>query len=131
MHAQNKAIRTITNANYNSHSDPLLTNTNILKLDIADNIYELSVSKYMYALDSGTLPINISNAFSQNRDVHRSNTRNQLNPHIQSRKTNITSRNIKHRRPDIWCNIPKEIKTSKTINSFTNRINKLYISKYS
>ena len=121
---QKKAIRIITNANYNSHSDPLFKKTNILKLD---NLYELSVSKYMYALNNGTLPINLANAFSQNRDIHRYNTRNQLNPHIQSRRTNIASRNIKHRGPDIWCNIPNEIKTSKTIKSFTNRIKKLYI----
>ena len=125
---QKKAIRIITNANYNSHSDPLFKKTNILKLD---NLYELSVSKYMYALNNGTLPINLANAFSQNRDIHRYNTRNQLNPHIQSRRTNIASRNIKHRGPDIWCNIPNEIKTSKTIKSFTNRIKKLYICKYS
>ena len=43
----------------------------------------------MYALNSGTLPINFANAFSENRDVHQYNTRNQLNPHIQSRRTNI------------------------------------------
>ena len=125
---QKKAIRTITNDNYNSHSDPLFKKTHILKLD---NLYELSVSKYMYALISGILPINLANDFSQNRNVPRYNTRNQLNPHIQSRRTNIASRNIKPRGPDIWCNIPNEIKTSKTIKSFTNRINKLYICKYS
>ena len=51
----------------------------MLKLD---HLYELSVSKYMYALNIGTLPINLANAFSQNRDVHRYTTRNQLNPHI-------------------------------------------------
>ena len=27
----------------------------------------------MYALNSGTLPINLANAFSQNRDAHRYN----------------------------------------------------------
>ena len=43
----------------------------------------------MYALNNGTLPINLANAFSQNRDIHRYNTRNQLNPHIQSKRTNI------------------------------------------
>ena len=126
---QKKAIRTITNANYNSHSDPPFKKTNILKLD---NLYELSAAKYMqYALNSETLPINLAKAFSQNRDAHRYNTRNQLNPHIQSRRTNIAYRNIKHRGPDIWCNISNEIKTSKTIKSFTNRIKKLYISRYS
>ena len=66
-------------SSYNSHSDPLFKKTNILKLD---NLNELSVSKYMYALNSGTLPINLANAFSQNRDVHRYNTKIQLNPHI-------------------------------------------------
>ena len=107
---QKKAIKIITNTNYNSHSDPLFKKTNILKLD---NPYERSVSKYMFALNNGTLPINLANAFFQNRDIHRYNTRNKLNPHIQSRRTNIASRNIKHRGPDIWCNIPNEIKTSK------------------
>ena len=57
---QKKAIRTITNANYNSHPDPLFEKTTILKLE---NLYKLSVSKYMYALNSGTLPINLANAF--------------------------------------------------------------------
>jgi len=125
---QKKVIRNISGANYNDHTDPLFRKLKIIKLN---DLYEMNVAKYMYALSHRTLPIKLAQTIKNNQDVHEHNTRNRFNPHILARRTNIACRSIQYRGPDIWYNISEEIKLAKTIQSFNNRLKRNYIGKYS
>ena len=109
---QKKAIRIIAGAKYNEHTDPLFKRFNILKLS---DIYEIKISKYMFALNKGTLPKPLINTITLNSTVHTHNTRNLNNPHIQSRRTNMAGRSIRHKGPVVWYKIPDDIKKSITI----------------
>lgn len=125
---QKKAVRIIAGAKYNEHTDPLFKRLEILKLN---DIHEVKISKYMFALDKGTLPIPLMNTITPNNIVHNHNTRNLNNPHIQPRRTNIAGRCIRHNGPVVWYKIPIDIKEARTIKSFTYKLKKRYIHCYS
>ena len=111
-----KAVRIISGATYNDHTDHLFRKMNILKLE---DVYDLNVAKYMYALNNGTLPLKLRNTLINNQDINSHNTRNRLNPHIMTRRTNIACKSIRYNGPKIWYNIPNEIQNLKSIHSFT------------
>jgi len=124
---QKKAIRIITGAKYNEHTNPLFKELNLLKLN---DLYELKVSKYMYSLIKRTLPGPIMKIITNNSLIHSHNTRNRENPHINTRRTNIAAKSLRHKGPEIWYKIPNKIKLIKTINSFSKQIKNIVIDKY-
>ena len=99
-------------------TDPIFPKMNILKLE---DVYDLNVAKYMYALNNGTLHLKLRNTLINNQDNHSHNTRNRLNPHIMTRRTHIACKSIRYNGPKIWYNIPNEIQNLKSIYSFTKR----------
>ena len=78
----------------------------------------------MFSLFKGTLPSPLMNMITPNSTVHTHNTRNLNNPHVQSRRTNIAARNIRHNGAEIWYKIPVYIKEAKTLKSFTYKLKK-------
>jgi len=124
---QKKAVRIISNARYNDHTEPLFRELKILKLD---DIYKLKLNKFMFSLNSGLLPSPLSNMIISNRDVHVHYTRNRNNPHIEQRQTKRASNMLKHLGPTIWYQTPNNIKISRTIYSFTKRYKKMVLDRY-
>ena len=57
------------------------------------------------------------------------NTRHRNDPHIQSRDTNIMTKNFLCKGPEIWLGIPNVIKQCKTRSSFNYHIKKHIISQ--
>jgi hypothetical protein len=66
---QKRALRTINNAKYNSHTDPLFKSSNILKLN---DLYEHQVILFMFDYLSNKLPISFVNTFVLNRNMPNS-----------------------------------------------------------
>ena len=126
---QKKAVRIISGAKYNDHTNPLFTKLKILKLE---DIHELQIAKYMYALNNGTLPKALINMFTMNNEIHTHNTRNRYNPHVTTRRTIATSKTIRHKGPVVWYTIPNHIKKDKrTLKSFTRKLRSAMLVKYS
>ena len=65
--------------------------------------------------------------FTPNTDIHDHNTRHRNDPHIGTRRTNQLSRSFIHNAPNIWYNIPLQIKETRTVGSFCHKM-KRYIS---
>ena len=124
---QKKAVRTVTGAKYNEHSNSLFKQLKLLKLN---NLHQLKVSKYMYCLSKGTLPSPIIHIVTYNTNIHSHHTRNRDNPHIHARRTNIAAKSLRHKGPQIWYKLPNEIKTAKSLASFTNKFTKFIIESY-
>jgi hypothetical protein len=126
---QKKAVRIISGAKYNDHTDPLFTKLKILKLE---DIHELQIAKYMYALNNGMLPKALINMFTMNNEIHTHNTRNRCNPHVTMRRTIATSKTIRHKGPVVWYTIPNHIKIdNRTLKSFTRNLRRAMLAKYS
>ena len=125
---QNKAIRAITLSNYNCSVKPLFKQLHVLTIE---DLYKLHLSKLMYLHSKNALPTSISNIFT---NIQSHYTRHQNDPHVKSRNTYHISQSFLHRAPDIWYQIPQEIKSCNTISSFTDKWKKMDIKptvKYS
>ena len=64
----------------------------------------------MYSYTKGSLPTPLMDMFITNTDIHLHNTRNVNNPHIQSRRTKIAQKSLRHMGPIIWYKIPNDIR---------------------
>ena len=84
-----------------------------MKLLTLRDIHQLKVAKYMFAISKGILPSPLMNIITANSDIHTHNTRNKENPHVNTRRTNIASKLVRHNGPFIWNNIQHTIKESK------------------
>ena len=69
---QKRAVRIISCSKYNSHTDPLFKNFNLLKLK---DLFELNVLKLYYKYKKNILPFYISNIFSDFSVGHSYNLR--------------------------------------------------------
>jgi len=124
---QKKAIRIMTGAQYNAHTNPLFKQLNVAKLD---DLYKLQIAKYMYNFFTKTLPPPLTTLFTSNDTIHTYDTRNKQNPHVAQRRISRTSKSLRHKGPEIWYSIPKEIISKKTIKSFSKQLKKSFINNY-
>ena len=67
-----KAIRIITGNKWNSHTDNLFKNCNILKLE---DINSLQVGCFVYQVINGNMPDSFTNYFIMNHGIHTHLTR--------------------------------------------------------
>ena len=64
---QKRALKTIHNKKYNSHTEPLYKHSGILKIS---HLYQLEVMLFMHDYTRDNLPTSFQNVFRVNRDVH-------------------------------------------------------------
>ena len=70
---QKKAIRIITSNKYNSHTEPLFKQLNMLKLE---DLLKLQQLKFYFKFNEGSLPVYLQNwDITPNARVHNYNTR--------------------------------------------------------
>jgi hypothetical protein len=124
---QKKAVRIVKGTKYNDHTNPLFKQFKIMKLQ---DLYRTHVAKYMYNLSKGALPIPLMNIIKYNACIHTHNTRNKNNPHVTHRRTNIASKSLRHKGPEIWYQIPEYIQSNKTVKSFASQLKKHIIDSY-
>ena len=122
---QNKTVRKITNAKYN---DPVKAIYNELGISTLDNLYKTELCKLMYLNSNKALPKPILSLYTSNTEIHNHNTRHKRDAHITSRRSQLVSRSFIHRSPEIWLQIPGNIKSSKTMNSFKHQIQRYLVN---
>ena len=113
---QKKIIRTITNSKYNEHTDPLFNQLKLLKLK---QIHKLNTAKLMFKASRLELPNPLSLHYKLNTTVHMHNTRQNYNPHVKYRRTQLASKQINHIGPQVWQNVPNNLKSIHHIKLFT------------
>ena len=62
--------------------------------------------------------------------IHSHNTRQRDNPHSHQIRTLVARNSIVHRAPQIWSDIPKEIRKINTRNSFKRALKQSFLSGY-
>ena len=87
-----KTIRLITGNKWNSHTDNLFKNFNILKLG---NINSLQVGCFVYQVINGNMPVSFTNYFIMNHDIHTHFTRGIHDIHQLTHRTNVRASCIK------------------------------------
>ena len=72
------------------------------------------------------IPSPLIELFTRNIDIHNYNTRHSKDVHIQSRKSDQTSRSFLHQSPKLWLTIPEVIKNAKSLASTISQGNKIF-----
>ena len=80
----------------------------------------------MYKSTRNELPQPVNKWYKPNSDYHTHNTRQIINPHIRYRRTQLASKQISHKAPEIWHNIPNNIKQRNNIRQLTKQL-KVYL----
>jgi hypothetical protein len=97
---QKKAIRIISRAHYNSHTDPLFKRLNILKLS---DQYEYEIALFMFKYIKGKLPSSFNGIFPYNNEIQdRFQTRQSQLLYIKNYKTEFSGRFPIFKFPHIW-----------------------------
>ena len=85
--------------------------------------------KLIYSFSNEGLPEPLMKMFEINQSYHSHDTRQSLNPHIQSFKYKIVLNSFIHRAPELWSQVPLVIKNSLSKASFSKRLKKAYLFK--
>ena len=136
---QKKAIRCISGAKYNAHSDPIFKQLSILKFD---DIYKLNVANIMLTYVREELSIPLQSIFRFDRNTHAFNARLHDNKYrIESKRwrTIVASQSILYQGPKIWNDIRLKYYLKKndhdagyvvSVSCFTTRLVKYLCSSY-
>ena len=115
---QKRAIRIMNNASFQAHTDPLFFSNGILKIQ---DIHKLNIGLYMYQHNS-------SAHFLRPHDYA---TRGHDDPLSSYARLRLTQNSISVVGPNIWREIPEDIKNSPSRNSFKFKYKKFLLSFYS
>ena len=117
INLQKRAIRMISNAKYNSHTDNLFKKNSILKLG---DLYELNVTLFMHDFCNNLLPKSFCSTFKYNYEIHNIHTTRQSNLlHIFKCFSKFSSQLPLYIFPKIWnkwstvCNLSASKSTAK------------------
>ena len=124
---QKKAIRLCAGSGFYDHTDPLFYNFKTLKVD---DIHTLQIASFMYRFHSRQLPKTFDHMFQLNSAIHNYPTRISSNIHLLNPKTNLAHKSIRHAGPDIWNNIPLNVRSYSTITRFKCEFKKCILSGY-
>ena len=116
---QKKAVRIITNSDYNAHSKPLFFTQRILNVF---DIYKYQVSVFMFKYVKGLLPSNFNTYFSYNREFHSYDTRSSHCFRINFSSNAISHRLFTNSGITLWNSLDENSKNVNNISSFKNRI---------
>ena len=121
---QKKAIRLIAKKDYNSPTDELFINENILKLD---KLYTHIVCKIIYKFIKNTIPEGISSIFKFNNEVHNYNTRNKNAPHIFVNKNTLYCQSFLLQGPRLWLRVPINLTLVNNESLFSKKLKKFLL----
>ena len=130
---QKRAMRIITLAPYNAHSEPLFKSLNILTIS---DIFTLFQLKFYHKLINNEFPSYFTNMqLEQNQNIHRYNTRSNMNIHLPNVNHSFAKRCIRYSLPIILNNSPTNIFHKLFTHSLKGLCEggfyqKLYISMY-
>ena len=124
---QKKAVRICTHSSFLEHTDPLFNKLKVLKID---DINELQTAIFMFKHSKNVLPLNFSNYFTYNKNIHHYPTRSCNNIHLTNPKLLLAQKSLRHHGPDVWNNLPTYIKQKQFLNPFKKLLKQTLVNKY-
>ena len=118
---QKKTIRIITSNKYNSHTEPLFKQLNMLKLE---DLLKLQQLKFYFKFNEGSLPVYLQNwDITPNARVHNYNTRELGCIHTFKVKHEFAKKCLKYNLPTLINDTPKRVKDKINTHSLKGFIN--------
>ena len=126
---QKWAVRQVTNAKYNSHTEPIMKRLKLLKVN---DLYNLAALKLFHKYENNDLPSYFTNIFASQIAPHEYNTRHKNSSHQKS-NTISASHSPRYCVPRVVETIPDYLtSTVKMVKlpTFSNTTKKYFISNY-
>ena len=120
--AQKKAIRNVANKPYNSHTDPLFTMLNTLKLK---DLFNVNSAVFMYKYKNNLLPNSFQNMFTPCNAPNRTNSFKVIKSRIS-----FLDQFPNAFLPTIWNSLRVTLKESETLNKFKKSLKETLLSQY-
>ena len=104
---QKRAMRIITCSKYNAHTSPIFKSQELLKIE---DIFKISLLKFLYKLEKGSLPSYFSGIFITHTADHQHNTRYRDTERLPVPRTSSAEETIRHYLPTFVEDTPDLIK---------------------
>lgn len=127
---QKKAVRLISGAKYNAHSEILFKNLNILQVN---DVLKYKCLKFYYKWKHGNLPQYFTDMFFPFQNIHPYATRNQMNEYIHKPNRALTLKSIRYHIPQLVRELPECILEkihTHSFEGFSYYVKKYIINKY-
>ena len=124
---QKRVIRIISKSTFDSHSDPIFKELELLKLS---DIRQLELGKLMFSLNHSLLPSKFNNYFSLNKQVHSYATRHANDFHLPFCRTNLRKFSVSFEGPTYYNSIENDIKESNSLRLFKTKLKKKLYMNY-
>ena len=121
---QKRVIRIISKSTFDSHSDPIFKELEVLKLS---HIRQLELGKRMFSLNHSLLPSKFNNYFSLNKQVHSYATRHANDFHLPFCRTNLRKFSVSFQGPTYYISIENDIKESNSLHLLKTKLKKRII----
>ena len=121
-----RALRTVHNKSYNSHTDPLFKQSGILRVS---DLYQLEVVLFMYDYVHTKLPLSFRNIFKFNCDVYDTYvTRRAQMFHIPKTKSRFVDKLPLYNFPSMWNNWCTKLNVNSTCGALKNSIKTIFMN---
>lgn len=125
---QKRALRAIHNKKYNSHTDPLFKQSNILKLS---DLHELEVLLFMHDYTNRKLPSSFENMYRLNNEVNNAYLTRQSNLyHVARTKSKSIDMLPLYNFPIMWNKWSNLVNVNTTRSCFKKTIKSVFMDRY-
>ena len=121
---QKRVIRIISKSTFDSNSDPIFKELELLKLN---DVRQLELGKLMVSFSRSLLPSKFNNYFSLNKQVHSYATRYANDFHLPFCRTNLRKFSVSFQGPTFYNSLNNDIKESNSLHSFRAKLKKIYL----
>jgi len=116
---QKRAVRIIAGSSFNSHTNPIFHDFNILPVE---QINKLQISEFMFRFTHNLLPCAFAGYFSSTSDLHDHNTRSRGAYRGNFARTNSRLFSIKCVGPSVWNSLSHVIRSLPNLSSFKKSV---------
>ena len=122
---QKRAVRIITKASFDAHTDPIFKELNLLKLH---QIYSFQLGTFMFLYKKNSLPQSFTTFFPVVNQIHNYNTRTAASFYIPSCRTKIRQFSIKYQGPTFFNKLNSDICESSSLSRFKSKLKTYLLS---
>ena len=123
---QKKAIRIVAKVSFDSHTDPIFRELEVLKFN---DIVLFHLGKFMFFFCKGLLPNAFNDMFTPTNQIHSYDTRNSSKFYIPFFRTNIRKFSIRYQGPKFYNSLDSEIKSSESTARFCKNLKRFLLSR--
>ena len=124
---QKRAIKIMCGLKWRESSSKWFEKLRVLKFV---DLIKYQTCIHMFKANCCSLPINVQNMFNKSCETHNYNTRNKNNFHVKSVHSEKRKMSVNITGVSLWNELPKQLKESRTINVFKNKLKRQILTGY-